>query len=156
MTSNPYADDSGAVIPGVPHRWTALTIALAAIGFVVFWPLGLAVIVYVVWGEKLAAWAGSSGGAFASVRKAADDLGREFRDGLSPKGFGAGARNTGNAAFDAWRAAELKRIHEARRKLDEITSAFEAHLRAERGGQSDDARQRDEFERFMASRGQAF
>ncbi|RXF74988.1 DUF2852 domain-containing protein [Hansschlegelia zhihuaiae] len=154
MTSNPPIDDAAAVIPGVPHRWTALTIALTAIGFILFWPLGLAMIVYVIWGEKIAATLRGSGGALDRARQAADDIGRNFRDEFRPRrASGCGApRRTGNAAFDAWRDGELRRLDEERRKVDETTAAFESHLRAERGAH-DETRQREEFERFMASRG---
>ncbi|GBD48920.1 DUF2852 domain-containing protein [Methylopila sp. Yamaguchi] len=163
MTSNPYADDaSAAAIPGVPHRWNALTIALTAIGFIVFWPLGLAMVVYVIWGEKIAAFArgpknpfrsnNGFSGANDTFSRAAEDFTRNMR---SEFGFGRKSRETGNAAFDAWRAAELKRIEDERRKLDETTAAFEAHLRAERGG-VDDVRQREEFDRFMRGRGAGF
>lgn len=159
MTSNPYADESAAAaIPGVPHRWTALTIALTAIGFVVFWPLGLAMVAYVIWGERIQAWARVDGGPAAKARRAADEFARSVREEFSPKGFaGFGAaspRRTGNAAFDAWRTAELRRLDEERRKIDETTAAFEAHLNAERGA-FDEGRQREEFERFMAARGRA-
>ncbi|MFD1333202.1 DUF2852 domain-containing protein, partial [Methylopila musalis] len=58
---------------------------------------------------------------------------------------------TGNAAFDAWRAAELERLAAERRSVDEATAAFEAHLAAERGA-FDDVRQREAFERFMRER----
>lgn len=157
MTSNPPIDDGSAAIPGVPHRWNALTIALTAIGFVVFWPLGLAMIVYVIWGEKImAATRGQGGGGFAKARQAAEEVGRNFREEFRPRagayasGFGT-ARRTGNVAFDAWRDGELKRLEDERRKLDEATSAFEAHLRAERGA-SDEGRQREEFDRFMEGR----
>jgi hypothetical protein len=154
MTSNPPFDDAPAAIPGVPHRWTVLTVALTAIGFIVFWPLGLAMIVYVLWGERIAAWARGSNDVFAGVRRAADDIQRNFRTEFSTKGFSGAPRRTGNAAFDAWREAEELRLAEERRKLDETTAAFEAHLRAERGAY-DEGRQREEFERFMAGRGGA-
>jgi hypothetical protein len=154
MTSNPSFDDAAtAAIPGVPHRWTALTIALTVIGFIVFWPLGLAMIAYVLWGQKIAAATrGSTGAAGATdwFKKAADDFGRNIREEFSPKGF-SGVRRTGNPAFDAWRASELARIEEERRKLDETTAAFEAHLRAERGAY-DEGRAREEFDRFMSER----
>lgn len=156
MTSNPPFDDATAAIPGVPHRWTALTIALTAIGFIVFWPLGLAMVAYVVWGEKIAAScrSGANEGPFAKAKRAAEDLGRNFRDEFKPRGgaYGfAGPRATGNAAFDAWRTAELARIDADRRKLEETTAAFEAHLRAQRGS-VDEARQREEFDGFMTGR----
>ncbi|PZQ17945.1 MAG: hypothetical protein DI565_04280 [Ancylobacter novellus] len=158
MTSNPPIDE-GSAIPGVPHRWTALTIALTAIGFVVFWPLGLAMIVYVIWGERIMTEARGTEGLVAKARRACDDLGRTFRSEFRPRGAdGAGAscgfgtaRRTGNAAFDSWREAELRRLDEERRKIDETTAAFEAHLRAERGAQ-DDSRQREEFDSFMSGR----
>ena len=149
MTSNPYADDVAA-IPGVPHRWTALTIALTVIGFVVFWPLGLAMIAYVLWGERIMGWARGGDGACAKFRRAAEDLGRNFREEFSTKG--AGVRHpTGNAAFDAWREAQMRRLDEERRKIEETTAAFEAHLRAKRGA-FDESQQREEFEGFMAGR----
>lgn len=155
MTSNPPYDDVDSAIPGVPHRWNALTIALTLIGFVVFWPLGLAMIAYVIFGEKIrAAVRGGETSGWTKARQAAEDFGRNMRDEFRPRagayGFGGSAR-TGNAAFDAWREAELKRIGEERRKLEETTAAFEAHLRAERGA-FDESRQREEFERFMAGR----
>ncbi len=33
--------------------WTPLTIALMVLGFVVFWPLGLAMLAYIIWGDRL-------------------------------------------------------------------------------------------------------
>lgn len=158
MTQNPPIDD-GSAIPGVPHRWTALTIALTAIGFVVFWPLGLAMIVYVLWGERILAETRSGNGVASKVKRAAEDLGRTFREEFRPRGAGGGScgfgasRRTGNAQFDAWREAELRRLDEERRKLDETTAAFEAHQRAERGAH-DASRERDEFDRFMSGRHQ--
>ncbi|MDR4308726.1 DUF2852 domain-containing protein [Chelatococcus sambhunathii] len=156
MTSNPPFDDAASAIPGVPHRWNALTIALTVIGFIVFWPLGLAMILYVLCGEQIMAAKRSPDGPLSQARKAAEEFGRKVRDEFRPQGatmaggFGA-SRRTGNAAFDAWREAELKRLDEERRKLDETTAAFEAHLRAERGAY-DESRQREEFDRFMSGR----
>lgn len=160
MTSNPPFDDAASAIPGVPHRWNALTIALTVIGFIVFWPLGLAMILYVLCGEQIMAAKRSPDGPLAQARKVAEDFGRNVRDEFRPRGattardyargFGA-SRRTGNAAFDAWREAELKRLDEERRKVDEATEAFEAHLRAERGAH-DESRQREEFDRFMSGR----
>ena len=33
--------------------WTPVTIAMMIIGFMIFWPLGLAMIAYIVWGDRL-------------------------------------------------------------------------------------------------------
>ncbi len=33
--------------------WTPATIALMVLGFMVFWPLGLAMLAYIIWGDRL-------------------------------------------------------------------------------------------------------
>ena len=33
--------------------WTPATIALMVLGFVIFWPLGLAMLAYILFGERL-------------------------------------------------------------------------------------------------------
>ena len=37
----------------IPPKWTPLNIVLMVIGFMVYWPLGLAMIAWIVWGEKI-------------------------------------------------------------------------------------------------------
>ncbi len=55
--------------------------------------------------------------------------------------------STGNAAFNEWRTAELTRLDEERRKLDEAQREFAEYSDAIRR-----AKDREEFERFMAER----
>jgi hypothetical protein len=55
---------------------------------------------------------------------------------------------SGNSAFDEWRAAELARLEEERRKLDEARREFEEFAESVRK-----ARDREEFDRFMNARG---
>ena len=57
------------------------------------------------------------------------------------------AAPTGNAAFDDWRTAELARLDEERRKLDDAQREFAEYSDAIRR-----AKDREEFERFMAER----
>ena len=57
------------------------------------------------------------------------------------------ASSTGNAAFDEWRTAELARLDEERRKLDDAQREFAEYVDAIRR-----AKDREEFERFMAER----
>ena len=35
----------------IKPQWGPLTIALMVLGFVIFWPLGLAMLAYILWGE---------------------------------------------------------------------------------------------------------
>lgn len=34
-------------------RWSALNIVLMVLGFALFWPLGLAMLAYIVWGDEI-------------------------------------------------------------------------------------------------------
>src|SRR5262245_58649595 len=35
----------------IKPQWSPFTIALMVLGFIVFWPLGLAMLAYIIWGE---------------------------------------------------------------------------------------------------------
>ena len=50
----------------IKPQWGPLTIALMVLGFVVWWPLGLAMLAYILWGEK---FGGSAEKAEACVNK---------------------------------------------------------------------------------------
>ncbi len=115
--------------------WTPLTIALMVLGFVVFWPLGLAMLAYIIWGDRL-------DGFKRDVNKATD----EMFAGCRRKTRHSYAR-TGNVAFDDWREAELERLAEERRKLDEARAEFEEYVRELRR-----AKDQEEFDRFMNKR----
>lgn len=117
-----------------------MTIAMMVAGFVIFWPLGLAMLAYILWGDRFDTWRGEAGEARDRFRHAwGRDCGHRGRHGFrSP---------TGNVAFDDWRDAELKRLEEERRKLDELRAEFDAHLRNLRR-----AKDQTEFDAFMAAR----
>ena len=120
--------------------WTPATIALMVLGFVVFWPLGLAMLAYIIFGDRLKTFKKDANdtvdGMFASCRG-------KFRSGR-----GHGFRSaTGNVAFDDWRDAELARLDEERRKLDEMREEFDAYSRELRR-----AKDQEEFDRFMRER----
>jgi len=114
--------------------WTPATIALMVVGFMVFWPLGLAMLAYIIWGDRLDDVKGD-------LSKVRDKVFGSCRKG--PTMYG----RTGNVAFDDWRATELARIEEERRKLDEMRDEFDSYLRELRR-----AKDQQEFDRFMAER----
>jgi hypothetical protein len=117
--------------------WTPATIALMILGFVVFWPLGLAMLAYILFGERLR-------GFKRDVNQAADGMfaGCRRSHGRYRSQFG-----TGNVAFDDWRKAELDRLEEERRKLDEMRADFDNYVRELRR-----AKDQEEFDRFMRER----
>ncbi|MGI9401155.1 MAG: DUF2852 domain-containing protein [Rhizobiaceae bacterium] len=122
--------------------WTPVTIAMMIIGFMIFWPLGLAMLAYILFGDRL--------GEFKTeVNRATDRFSCGFGRGRSSR-RNHFREDTGNVAFDEWREAELTRLEEERRKLDEMRAEFDEHLRELRR-----ARDKQEFDAFMAAKKQA-
>ena len=123
--------------------WTPATIAWMVVGFVVFWPLGLAMLAYIIWGDRLDGFKRdvnrATDGVFAGCRRGADRAERW--------GHGRSGARTGNVAFDDWRDKELERLAEERRKLDEMLSEFDEYARELRR-----AKDQEEFDRFMSQR----
>lgn len=114
--------------------WNPLSTGLMVLGFIVFWPLGLAMLAYILWGDKMKA-------KWSEVRPDVERMtrGANFR---TPD-FG----RTGNAAFDEYRTRELKRLEEERAKIEAMRTEFDEFLRNLRR-----AKDQEEFDRFMASR----
>ena len=102
-------------------------IALVILGFLVFWPLGLIMLFYLIWSGKMRCC------TRRSVSWTSDDLKRwriPYCESVS----------TGNTAFDEYRETTLKRLDEERREFNQ----FVERLRR--------AKDQDEFDRFMADR----
>jgi len=121
--------------------WTPATIAMMIIGFMVFWPLGLAMLAYILWGDRLDEFK-------SEMNRATDRMSGWGRGGSCGRRGRHGFNRTGNVAFDDWRDAELKRNEEERRKLDEMRQEFDDYLRELRR-----AKDQQEFDSFMSNRG---
>jgi hypothetical protein len=128
-------------------RWTAFEIVAMVLGFIVFWPIGLAILGYKFWQHRY-------GGP--DLQTLANNKWQDARAMMaSNSSWGCGPMRrasgfypaSGNAAFDQWRTAELARLDEERRKLDEAQREFAEYVDAIRR-----AKDREEFERFMAER----
>jgi hypothetical protein len=121
--------------------WTPLTVILMVLGFAVAWPLGLLVLAYILWGNRV-----------PGLRNHFEGMKRDWNDAwCGPRAGFSSERSyggpSGNAAFDDYRAAELKRLDEERRKLEEERAEFESYVRDLRR-----ARDKEEFDRFMSER----
>jgi hypothetical protein len=102
-------------------------LAVAILGFVFWWPLGLAVLAYLLWSGKMAC----CGLGLGNWR---NDRGRALRDWWSQP------RASGNQAFDEYRTATLQRLEEEQRDF----RGFLSRLRT--------AKDKAEFDQFMAER----
>jgi hypothetical protein len=126
----------------IKPQWSPVTIALMVLGFIVFWPLGLLVLGYIMWGEKFggtpekaqAYW--NKGCSFVSANKARHWNNRSYT-----------MNSSGNAAFDEYRAEQLKRLEEERARLDAEIDAFHDYM-----ANLNKAKDREEFDRFMNER----
>jgi len=146
-----------------PHRrhrhgrggfhWKPVEIVAMVLGFVVFWPVGLAIVFWKVWQRKHAyegdlahfiqekwqakrAWAMENGWTQSAA----------WACGASRFSTG-GVRSSGNVAFDEWRGAELARLEEEHQKLIAAEREFEDFMENLRR-----AKDREEFDRFMNAR----
>ena len=107
-------------------RWNFWSIAIMVIGFMIAWPLGLAALAYILWGERL--------------HTAVDEA--RYKWGTSRTG------DSGNVAFDEYREEELRRLEEERRKLDSMREEFDRFMHELRR-----AKDKEECDRFMSERG---
>ena len=126
------ADRSGRKGCGWSRRgWKPAEIVAIVLGFVVFWPLGLGLLMWKLWQGRL---------PYISDINRFSDLTRDWAPSR-PRA------RTGNTAFEEYRAAELRRLEEERRRLVEEERAFAEYMeRLKR------ARDQEEFDRFMAER----
>ena len=127
-------------------RWSSFELLAMVLGFMVYWPIGLGIIAY----KMVQRRRGPGEDWFNSMRQSFGGGGRPFSTGFRAEWGGFGVNRTGNAAFDEWRKAEIERLEAERRKLEEAQREF-----AEFADEARRARDREEFERFMARRPQA-
>lgn len=121
--------------------WTPATIAMMIIGFMLFWPLGLGMLAYILWGERLDTMK-------TDINRATDGFASKMQGGFGcRRGRSNYTARTGNVAFDDWRDEEISRLEEERSKLDEMRHEFDEHLRELRR-----AKDQNDFDAFMKSR----
>ena len=120
--------------------WSFWEIGLIVAAFIVFWPLGVAALIWKFAKGEL--WPGSSQSGAPWSRFKHQDIKRwAWRDELSP--------TSGNSAFDAYKTRELERLEQERRRLADEQRAFGEFL-----DRLKKAKDQDEFDRFMSERRQ--
>jgi hypothetical protein len=119
--------------------WIALTI----VSFVVFWPIGLALLIYLKWSGRMFCGRGFGHWSSPQDRDAYRDARRSARDdwrAFKRNARWGGRQGSGNVAFDEYRMETL-------RKLDEEQRDFHDYLDRLRS-----AKDRAEFDQFMNDR----
>jgi hypothetical protein len=119
-------------------------IALMVLGFILFWPIGLGILIYLLWSGRMGC--GWNRGDMESWREGATQRWERKRErweqhmqrwGGHHRG---GMRPTGNRAFDEYR-------EEALRRLEEEAEEFRSFLKRLRM-----AKDRQEFDEYMRER----
>lgn len=112
-----------------------LMIAAIVVGFIVAWPIGLALLAWAIWHREITSW----------WQRQADKLPSGRREAAT--GFqGFMSKRPSNAALAAYLDREQQRLREEQAKLDELVREFEAFKAAER-----EAIDRQDFEAFLKS-----
>ena len=112
-------------------------IAVMIVGFILFWPVGLAILAYLLWSGRMGC--GARYGDMSRWQQRWADrwdrkmerFGRDFRGSFA---------SSGNAAFDDYREETLRRLEDEQREFRE----FLERLRK--------AKDKAEFDQFMAER----
>jgi hypothetical protein len=130
MTLTDKIDDYGR------GAWILLTV----LGFVVWWPLGLALLAFTIWSGRMGCSRYSMERWQGKMTRMQETMDR-MRTRMHGDGGGFWApSSSGNRAFDEYRAETLRRLEDEQREFQE----FLARLR--------EAKDKAEFDQFMADR----
>jgi Protein of unknown function (DUF2852) len=131
MNLTAHLDDIGK------PAWIGLTI----VSFILFWPLGLVVLGYLIGSGRMACWAHGSGDRWQRRMERMHQR-MERMQAAAERWSGRGYRSSsGNRAFDEYRNETLRRLEDEQREFME----FLDRLRH--------AKDKAEFDEFMAERG---
>jgi Protein of unknown function (DUF2852) len=137
MSYAAHADDDRSRGPwcAQPYRhgpWHPGLIVLMILGFIFWWPLGLAFLAYILWSKGMIC-----GGHWQRKMDRMQEKMERMRGKMNAWG---GPPSSGNHAFDEYRAETLHRLEEEEKEFRE----FLERLRA--------AKDKSEFDQFMADR----
>jgi Protein of unknown function (DUF2852). len=123
-------------------------IALIVLGFMAFWPIGLAILAFTIWSGRMGCGHHANGSdrwqhKMERMQRKMDWMRARMSGGPASAPFTAPwayARPSGNRAFDEYRAETLRRLEEEQHEFRE----FLERLRL--------AKDKAEFDQFMAAR----
>ena len=121
------------LVERLDHYGMAAWVALMVVSFVVFWPLGLAILGYMIWSGRMRC---RNKGKVAAFNATGLGMGK----GGPGRWYRGGFQTSGNRAFDDYREETLNRLQEEHEEFQ----SFLEKLRH--------ARDKSEFDQFMADR----
>jgi hypothetical protein len=115
-------------------------IALTVVSFILFWPLGLVLLGFLIGSGRMGCWA-HNGDRWQRRMERMQRRMERMQSAASRWSGGGSGPSSGNWAFDEYRAETLRRLEEEQREFKE----FLDRLRH--------AKDKAEFDQFMAERG---
>jgi Protein of unknown function (DUF2852) len=114
-------------------------IALTVVSFILFWPLGLVLLGFLIGSGRMACWAHGSGDRW---QRRIERMQRRMERMQGAAGsWGGGYRtSSGNRAFDEYRAETLRRLEEEQREFTQFLNQLRH------------AKDKAEFDQFMNQR----
>ena len=122
------------------HRWRSMHpgwIVLMILGFIFWWPVGLALLAFTFWSKSMGCYGGDRWQR--KMERMEEKMGR-MRERMERFGGLAVRPSSGNHAFDEYRTETLRRLEEEQREFRD----FLDRLRF--------AKDKAEFDQFMADR----
>jgi len=115
---------------------TPAWIGVMVLGFIVFWPLGLAILAYLIWSGRMGCWKRCGPGRWYHGNADHSRPGGERWRRAAQRA----AKSSGNTAFDEYREETLHRLEEEQHEFED----FLERLRQ--------AKDKAEFDQFMQER----
>jgi hypothetical protein len=109
-------------------------IALMIVGFALYWPIGLAILAYLIWSGRMGCW------KHGHRRRWRDDGGDWMQEKMRRWSGGEQRAASGNRAFDDYREATLRRLEDEQREF--VTFLEQLRL----------AKDKAEFDEFLNQR----
>jgi hypothetical protein len=128
--------------PYRPHMlqspWHPGWIAVTILGFLFWWPIGLALLFFTLGSRKMGCWSHHGQDRWQNKVERMQWKMERMKNRMERHGFGFGPPSSGNRAFDEYRHETLRRLEEEQEEFKE----FLARLRH--------AKDKEEFDAFMA------
>ncbi|WP_027579744.1 DUF2852 domain-containing protein [Bradyrhizobium sp. Ai1a-2] len=119
--------------------WHPGWIAVTILGFIIWWPIGLALLFYTLGSRKMGCWSHHDQDRWQNKMERMQYKMDRMRDRMERRGFGFGfgPPSSGNRAFDEYRAETLQRLEEEQKEFKEFLSRLRH------------AKDKEEFDAFM-------
>ena len=115
--------------------WHPLRIVLIVLGFMLWWPIGLALLFFTLGSRKMGCW---SHDRFENRMQRMQYKMERMRGRMERHGFGFGPPTSGNRAFDEYRMETLRRLEEEQTEFKDFLNRLRH------------AKDKEEFDAFMA------